>query len=366
MGRGKQDAASAPGLEDAIQSIASVLESSPEPALVIGRDGTVLHANRACEALLARSRAMLVGRSPTEWIVPEAEWSIAREPLSQRDGALRGVVEVRRRDGQARIVTFSARALDVAGAPAIAAVSFLRDETEQRRTQYRLSARNEQLEGAIRAVCHDLRSPLVSVLGFSRLLREEFASRLGESGLHFLERIEQGGRNMEQRIRDLLDFARIGHTSEARTLVDPREVLEQLRAELKPRLDAQGVRLALPDEAPLLYCDRTRLYQVLAHLLGNALDHMGPHSDPRIEVDAAAERGWHRLSVRDNGRGIEPDHQERIFDLFQSGPRTDGRRGTGLGLSIVKKIVESHGGHVSVESAPGAGATFHIVLPPPE
>ena len=219
------------------------------------------------------------------------------------------------------------------------------------------------LEQTVNAVAHDLRSPLVSVLGFSRLLREEYDDALGERGLHFVNRIEQAGRTMEQLITQLLDYARIGHADERRQPVDPLEVLQQLRAELKPRLEEAGVELELPSEPPLLICDRTRIYQLFSNLLGNALDHMGPCESPRIHVTVEADGNESHISVSDNGRGIEPGLEDNVFDLFRSGPSADGRKRSGLGLSIVKRIAELHGGRVELETTPGTGATFRVSLP---
>jgi signal transduction histidine kinase len=146
--------------------------------------------------------------------------------------------------------------------------------------------------------------------------------------------------------------------------VDPLEVLAQLRAELKPRLDAKPVLLTLPEEAPLLRCDRTHLYQVFSNLLGNALDHMGDVDNPAIRVEITNGGTDHRICVRDNGRGVDPADHERIFEVFQSlSPRPSGRPGTGVGLAIVKKIARTHGGDAWVESAPGKGAAFHVSLP---
>jgi signal transduction histidine kinase len=111
-------------------------------------------------------------------------------------------------------------------------------------------------------------------------------------------------------------------------------------------------------------CDRTRLYQVFSNLIGNALDYMGPVPSPEIRIEVSTHADEHRIVVRDNGRGIEPGHSERIFELYQTGrPRSDGGRGTGIGLAIVKKIAQSQGGRVWVESRPGEGAAFHLVLP---
>jgi signal transduction histidine kinase len=240
-------------------------------------------------------------------------------------------------------------------------VAYVRDVTELRRAQREIERKNAELEHTVQAVSHDLRSPLVALLGFTRLLREDYAAVLGDDGRHYLRRIEEAGRTMEAMVHDLLELARIGRCEPRRAHVDPREVLLQLHAELKPRLDESGVSLSLPDDPPVLYCDRTQLYQVLVNLVGNAIEHMGPHEHPQVKVRIATSRDEHRLTVADNGRGIDPADHERIFELFHSQSRD--RRGTGIGLAIVRKIAAAHGGRAWVESAPGRGAAFHVSLP---
>jgi signal transduction histidine kinase len=213
-------------------------------------------------------------------------------------------------------------------------------------------------------VSHDLRSPLVALLGFTRLVREDYGEILGEKGQHFMQRIEQAAQTMETLIHDLLELSRIDPGGVDKSLVDPREVMRQLQSELKPRLDSTGTRLEVPDDLPLIHCDRTRLYQVLSNLVGNAVEHMGAVEEPVISLSIASSTDSHHVIVRDNGRGIPVEHHERIFEIFQSlGPRSDERRRTGVGLAIVKKIVETHGGRVWVESAPGKGSAFHVTLP---
>jgi signal transduction histidine kinase len=227
-----------------------------------------------------------------------------------------------------------------------------------------LEHKNVELEHCVHSLAHDLRSPLVALLGFSRLLRQDYGNQLDDTGLHFIDRIEQAGRTMEELIHDLLEFSRIGQGSEHRSMVDPRAVLLQIAAEMKPRLEASGMELEFPNRPPLIYCDRTRLYQVFSNLVGNAIDHMGSCEDRVISVDVWDERDGHRVAVRDRGRGIEPGDHERIFEVFQSlGPGSDGRRGSGIGLAIVKKIAETHGGRVWVESEPGRGTSFHLTFP---
>jgi PAS domain S-box-containing protein len=345
-------------------SLAAILDNSPEAVLTLDGEGVVTYANPALERLLGYSREDIVSQPLLQLLAcDEGTEQALGTLLSSEQGETRDI-RISRADGVPRCVCVSAGPLSDADGPRRGAVVFLRDVTEERSRIGALARTNTELESYVHSVSHDLRSPLVSLLGFSRLLRQDHGDQLGDSGRHFLERIEQAGRTMEALINDLLELSRIGETAERKTLVDPRRTLSQLRAELKPRLEARGVELVICERPPLLLCDRTRLYQVFSNLVGNALDHMGSCTKPRIEIDVREEPEVHHLTVRDYGRGIDPRHHERIFEIFQSlGPRADGRRGTGVGLAIVKKIAETHGGRVWVESAPGQGACFHLTLP---
>jgi PAS domain S-box-containing protein len=354
-------------LDRRLESMAEVFDDSPEAVLVVDREGRLRYANPACALLVGVAADRLVGRPVAEYAVHHDDAIASVE--SGTDGSpgcvLRGRLDLRRPDGELRWVSWSASPLRGSDGTGVGAVAFLRDDTDRRREEVRWTRRHDELEQAIRTVAHDLRSPLVAVLGFSRLLREDFGGVLGERGAHYLERVVEAGRTMEALIRELLDFTRIGHAGERPALVDAREVLEQLRGELKPRFDADGVELSISEQPPLVHCDRTRLYQLFSNLLGNALDHMGECEKPRITVDVREDGAWHRLTVSDNGRGIAREEQERIFEMFHTIPREGGRKGTGIGLAIVKKIAELHGGRVCVESAPSQGAAFHVFLPRP-
>ena len=333
----------------------AILDAAPDPIVAIDCEGRVRYVNAACGRLFERASAEVIGHHLSELIGKH------QRDADSPDGVRCGHAELRLPSGETRWVAYSAKQLR--DSPTGIAVAYLRDETERRHNELQLSRQNDELEQTVRSLAHDLRSPLVSVLGFSRLLLEEFSLPLGDRGTHFLERITEAGRTMETLIRDLLDFARIGHAGEQRGLVDPRELLLQLRGELKPRLEQSGIELRLPEDPPLLCCDRTRLYQLFSNLIGNALDHMGPCEKPEVRVEVRETPEWHQIVVRDNGRGVSATERERIFEMFHSVPYPGGRKGTGIGLAIVKKIAERHGGRAFVESEPGTGAAFHVLLP---
>jgi PAS domain S-box-containing protein len=343
----------------------SILESSANAVVAVDRDGFIAYANPAFERLTGIGLAEIEG-SPLAALPSTADDVMRLLAALGSDTALE--------------VEFKLRQMKEKGVPVVAvvaphrradgtlegAVVSLSDVSAQRRAESEFARRNDELENCVNTLAHDLRSPLVALLGFSRLLRQDYGSRLDDTGTHFVDRIEQAGRTMEGLIHDLLELSRIGRQGERPAMVDPRAVLAQLAAEFKPRLDAEGIRLALPDDPPQLYCDRTRLYQVFTNLIGNAIDHMGECEARGISVEVVEEEDVDHITVRDFGCGIAPEHHEKIFEVFQTiGRRRDDTRGTGMGLAIVRKIAETHGGRAWVESRPNRGATFHVTLPRP-
>jgi len=235
---------------------------------------------------------------------------------------------------------------------------------DRHETHEALEQKNEELETYVRSVSHDLRSPLVSLLGFSRLLRDDYQEILDGAGLHFLDRIEQAGRHMKQLLHDMLELSRIEETSHCRVHVNPTPILQQLSSELKLQLEEKNIQLHLPKDPPTILCDRTRLYQLLSNLIGNAVQHMRLPTAGRITVEIeTVSDGW-QISVGDNGTGIPVEDRDRIFEAFETGSRPYGHeKTTGLGLAIVKKIVEAHSGRIWVEGDPDVGAQFCVWLP---
>ena len=356
-----------PGPVDEIRALQGVfgraLVDAPDAVLVLEDECIVTYANPAAEQLLEARSADLVDRSLADMLSDGRDQLKRIDDLEPGQRIVDGCLSFRSPDGATRCMSVSTVAVEVPDLGETRRVLYLRDLRERQRTEDELRRRNEELEHCVHTLSHDLRSPLVALLGFSRLLRQDYETRLDETGRHFLDRIEQAGRTMEDLIHDLLELSRIEQSAGRRSLVDPRAVLLQLQAELKPRLDATGVTLVLPEHPPLVYCDRTRLYQVFSNLLGNAVEHMGPAKPACVHVEINDDGDRHRLVVRDHGKGIDAEHQERIFQVFQSlGPRRDGQRGTGIGLAIVRKIAELHGGRAWVDSEPGAGSAFHVTL----
>ena len=174
---------------------------------------------------------------------------------------------------------------------------------------------------------------------------------------------------MDALIRDLLELSRIRKSGEVQPLLDPRPVLLQIEAELKLRFEEQGVTLSIPEAPPMMRVDGTRLYQIFSNLIGNALAHgfagkPAELADRRVSIEILDEGEYQEIVVSDNGRGVSREDQQRIFEVFQTGPAVRrGERSHGIGLAIVKKIAEAYGGRAWVVSESGQGTHFHILFP---
>lgn len=341
--------------------LSSILNSSPDPVIAADLGGFITFANAAAAELLGQPVEALVGRPILSCIPCDQAFAETIDKLRERD--VTGHDLELSDAGGSRWVSLSSRRLRLPTGEVVGNVVFLRDVSKRHRAERALEAKNEELESYASHVSHDLRSPLVSVLGFARLLRQDYASLLDEDGRRFLDHIEQAGHTMESLIEDLLEFSRIGQADELDTPIDPVGVIEQVIADRKAEFGDLDVPIEFPSQPPMVMCNRTRAYQLFSNLIGNALIHMGPVTDPCIAIHVDEEADVHHIRVTDNGRGIDPEHHEKIFEMFTTlGKQPDGRKSSGIGLAIVKKIATNRGGSAWVESTPDHGATFHATL----
>jgi signal transduction histidine kinase/HAMP domain-containing protein len=236
-----------------------------------------------------------------------------------------------------------------------------------------VAAKREQLELANRHksqflanMSHELRTPLNPILGYAELLVDGVYGELPDRPRGVVERIQNNGKHLLALINDVLDLAKIEAGQLTLTLEDYRlpDVVQSVVNATEPLASAKGLKLAsvVQDNMPMAHGDARRVSQVLLNLVGNAIKFT---EEGEVEIRAVAEKGQFLLTVRDTGPGIADADQERIFGEFQqidnSNTRTKG--GTGLGLAISKRMVEMHGGIISVDSVLGVGSTFRVVLP---
>jgi signal transduction histidine kinase len=249
------------------------------------------------------------------------------------------------------------------------------DEAVEDRTRFlreaneRLLAADRRKDNFLANVSHELRSPLVTMLGYTDLLLAEKMGPVNDRQRQCLQVARSSGKRLRAFIEELLDFSRFELTRESMTLqpFDLGDAVAQALADLQPKFLERrlNVRQRVARGTPKVLGDRERILQVLTNLLTNAERHC--RDGGKIVISAQPRPGFVLVSVSDNGTGIPAAHVAKIFDrLYQVGDVKDARsreQGLGLGLNIVKSIVEAHGGEVSVESEVGKGATFAFTLP---
>ena len=225
-----------------------------------------------------------------------------------------------------------------------------------------LEERNAEQETFLYTASHDLRAPLVSILGMAHVVEEALIRSDIDEASFALARVARNAERMSSLLQDLLAFARVGRVSEHSETLDLGEMTETVVADLSVQAARGGVRIEFPAGWPLVLMPRTEVTQVLLNLLSNAIKHAGrPGEEPAIRV------GWELagesvvVRVEDNGPGVPPQFREKVFRLFEK--LQVGKEGTGVGLAIVKRIVERHGGRVWIEDSELGGAAFMVTLP---
>lgn len=249
---------------------------------------------------------------------------------------------------------------------------FFDDVTEQRQAEEQLSrtledlARsNTELEQFAYVASHDLQEPLRMIASYLQLLARRHGAVLDDKGQTYLGFAVEGALRMQRLISDLLAYSRVGTRGEAFGCLDLQGIWEEVVANLEMPVRETGALLT-HDPLPVVWGDPVQLVQLLQNLLGNALKFRREGVAPVIHLSVAeCPEGW-RLAVHDNGIGLDPGYAERIFVIFQRLHSREKYEGTGIGLAICKRIVERHGGQISVTSKPGGGATFTFTLARPE
>jgi len=223
-----------------------------------------------------------------------------------------------------------------------------------------LSRLNAELQQYVHVVLHHLQEPLRTVQGFSQLLTVRYASKLDGDAPEFLGFIQNGVRPMRSLVQDLGEYAQVSSPENpALTFVSLKYAAQGARDAWAQRIERAGATLDIGD-LPTVKGNAAQFRQVFLHLIDNALNFCSP-APPQIVIRAEEREGFHMIAVKDNGMGIEPRHQERIFQIFERLHAED-PEATGIGLALCRKIVERHGGRIWVESS-GAGSTFFFTVP---
>ena len=337
----------------------------------VDASGVYRHVNDTYLAYHGCAREDVVGRHVTEQLGDDVfrdrvesrlQRALAGETITyQREAHFRAkgsrhmeVTLLPVHDAQGRVIGVVTRGHDIQA---------LKDrEAELHRTVALLEQKTLEQERFIHIISHDLREPINSINNFSALLSTDHAQDLPPLAQRYLGFVQAGGLRMDALLDDLAEYVRLDRRATASGPVDVARLLDQVRDDLASALLVANGRLE-SDALPMVQADASLLRIALQNLVSNGLKFARPDTPPLVRVSATREDGFDLIHVDDNGIGIAPEHQPAIFDMFKRLHSRQRYDGSGLGLSICRRIVEQHGGQISVRSVPGAGSRFTLHLP---
>jgi PAS domain S-box-containing protein len=349
-----------------------LLEAAPDAMVVVNQKGDIVLLNVQAEKQFGYHRDELVGQRMKN-IIPAgfAERLIADALRSTEDALAQQIgtgIEItgRRKDGTEFPIEIMLSPLE--SAEGVLVTAAIRDITTRKVAEAHLlykveelNRSNEELGQFAYIASHDLQEPLRMVASYTQLLARRYKGRLDSDADEFITFAVDGANRMQRLIQDLLAYSRVGTKGKDLLVTSSEEALQRAILNLRGAIADSGA-IVTHDPLPAVMADETQLVQLFQNLIGNAIKYQNP-GVPRIHISAIKNGGgkW-TFSVRDNGLGIDPQYFERIFVMFQRLHKREEFAGTGIGLAICKKIVERHGGEISVQSQPGKGSTFSFAL----
>ncbi|CAN5223219.1 hypothetical protein BH10PSE7_BH10PSE7_05070 [soil metagenome] len=349
-----------------------LLEAAPDAMVVVNQSGEIVLLNLQAEKQFGYRRNELLGQK-VKALIPDgfAERLIADGLRSAEDAIAQQIgtgieLQGRRKDGTAFPIELMLSPLG--SAEGILVTAAIRDITTRKLAEAHLlqslaelNRSNEELGQFAYIASHDLQEPLRMVASYTQLIAKRYKGKLDADADDFIAFAVDGASRMHHLIQDLLAYSRVGSKEKDLRDTSSEGALEQALRNLRGAIDDSGAIIthtSLPD----VMADEMQLTQLFQNLVGNAIKYQNP-GIPIVHIEARRSDGakW-TFSVRDNGFGIDPQYYDRIFGLFQRLHKREEFAGTGIGLAICKKIVELHGGNISVESQPGQGSTFRFDL----
>ncbi|MFI5721486.1 sensor histidine kinase [Streptomyces cyaneofuscatus] len=230
-----------------------------------------------------------------------------------------------------------------------------------------LQRSNAELEQFAYVASHDLQEPLRKVSSFTQLLQRRYGGQLDERADQYIDFAVDGANRMQTLISDLLNFSRVGRVHNAHQNIDLNRTLKESLSALSVAVEETGATIT-HDPLPDLVADPSQMAMLWQNLIGNAVKFHRPDETPKIHITAAQEAGLWRFTVTDNGIGIPPEYAEKIFVIFQRLHTKDTYSGSGIGLAMCKKIVEFHGGTITIDPdyRDGARIVFTLAPKPPQ
>ena len=359
-------------LKESEAQLSRALQDTPLAALSIYENFVCTQWNKAAEMIFGYTAEEVLGQNLSKVMIPDHENEEVLETLEMlmaQKGGTRSINDNKTKDGRTIICEwYNTPIVDEQGRT-IGISSLCEDITVQetsRREQQILSteleARNAELERFVYTVSHDLRSPLISIKGFIGLLQKDIDAKDTEKINSDMEKINNATDTMGELLMGLLELSKIGRIINPREFGSLTSLVKKASEHVQDAIRERGIELKIDGNMPTYWGDQLRLLEVFQNLIENAAKFMGDQPSPCIEISAELNEEMIVCKVKDNGIGIDPVYHDRIFNLFERlNPKIDG---TGIGMALVKRIIEAHGGIITVESNGNQqGSSFIFTLP---
>lgn len=237
-----------------------------------------------------------------------------------------------------------------------------RQANQLKNAEEKLMASNKELEHFAYAASHDLKEPLRMIGIYTQLIEKKLKAHLEQNTQEYMGYVTSGVNRMDRLLNDLLEYSRLGKDEEIEKPTDLNDTIFVVMNNLMASMEETDATI-LSNKLPIIESSQTAMIQLFQNLLANAIKFRQKETKPVIQINHALENGHHLISVKDNGIGIKPEHQNKVFGIFERLHRKDEYDGSGIGLATCKKIVNSLGGKIWVNSSKGHGTTFYFTFP---
>lgn len=360
----------------------SVVSAMAEGIIIQDHDGRIVATNPAAERILGMSHDTMLGLTAGDprWRAIRADGSpFAGEDHATtrclRDGrSVRGdIMGLPNASGGITWISINAEPLRASASDPdqretgalVGVVASFSDITARHKAEQELLRSNAELEQFAYVASHDLRQPLRMISSYLALVDRSLGDSLDPSVKEFMGFAVDGAQRMDRLIVDLLEYSRIGRMNRPMRALDLSGVVAEALGNLTVPIRDSGAEVTVAPDLPTVRGDHSEIMRLFQNLIGNAVKYAAPGRPPRIAITwqaAPHDEGW-IIRVSDNGAGIDAKDFERIFGVFQRLVTRSEVEGTGIGLAVCRKITEHHGGRIWVDSTPGEGTTFSVLLP---
>jgi PAS domain S-box-containing protein len=333
--------------------------------IYIIQNGHFQLVNRQLAYILGYEEDELIGRPSPGFVLAEDRDAVRENAVRMLKGGCSLGYEFRVVTKQAKIKWVMETVAPVFYKRKRATLGSLIDMTERKQIEERLKQitlemqrSNTELEQFAYVISHDLQEPLRMVSSYTQLLAKRYSNKLDADADEFIAYAVDGARRMQTLLHDLLEYSRVGTRGKPFSLVNCEHIVEQAMANLKIAIEECGASVSY-DVLPTIMADEGQMVRLFQNLIGNAIKFRREEA-PQVHISAQRRNNIVTFSVKDNGIGIDREHSQSIFEIFRRLHTIEEYPGTGMGLAICKKIVERHGGHISVQSQLEQGSTFYF------